>query len=512
MSLENYFSAFRKNIIGHDLQHEINGEFLPIVYADWTASGRLYQPIENYITQTLGPYVANTHTETNLTGSTMTNAYHDAQQVIKQHVNASGNDVIITDGAGMTGVINKFQRILGLRIPERMQDQVNFTENDRPVVFITHMEHHSNQTSWYECDITLEIIDPDENGLPSLAHLAQLLEKYSERKVKIGSFSACSNVTGIKIPYYALAEVMHEHGGLCFVDFAASAPYVDINMHPTDPKQALDAIYFSPHKFLGGPGSSGVLIFNKVLYKNKVPDQPGGGTVTWTNPWGHYSFFNNIELREDGGTPGFLQCIRTALAIKVKDAMGVDNITAREKELTHFVMDELRKNNRVVMLEPSIKDRLSIISFYLPGVHYNLVVRLLNDRFGIQTRGGCSCAGTYGHILLNVDQNTSNKITEQIDAGDFAEKPGWVRASFHPTTTNEEAAYVVDSINALSENIDKWSKDYRFDPATGDFINKDLLIKYPDLNDFDPLDIEKSAVKNDKISANRSWLAKLLGH
>jgi hypothetical protein len=164
------------------------------------------------------------------------------------------------------------------------------------------------------------------------------------------------------------------------------------------------------------------------------------------------------------------------------------------------------------MLEPNVKNRLSIISFYLPGIHYNLVVRLLNDRFGIQTRGGCSCAGTYGHILLNVDQNTSNKITEQIDAGDLAEKPGWVRASFHPTTTNEEAAYVVDSINALSENIEQWSKGYRFDPATGDFINKDLLIKYPSLNSFDPLDIEKSAIQNDRISANRSWLAKLLGH
>jgi selenocysteine lyase/cysteine desulfurase len=224
MSLEQHFSKFRQYIIGQDLEHEINGKNQSIIYADWTASGRLYQPIEEYISHTLGPYVANTHTETNLTGSTMTMAYHDAQKVIKRHVNACDNDILITSGAGMTDVVNKFQRILGLRIPERMADQVSFNEEDKPVVFITHMEHHSNQTTWYECDVTLEIVSSDENGLPSLDNLSQLLEKYKDRKVKIGSFTACSNVTGIKTPYHQLAEIMHQHGGLCCVDFACSAP------------------------------------------------------------------------------------------------------------------------------------------------------------------------------------------------------------------------------------------------------------------------------------------------
>ncbi|MDO6446554.1 aminotransferase class V-fold PLP-dependent enzyme [Colwellia sp. 1_MG-2023] len=487
MSLENHFIPFRRHVIGNDLTHQINGQNLAIIYADWTASGRLYQPIEDYITNTLGPYVANTHTETNLTGSAMTHAYHEAQHVIKKHINACNNDVLITAEAGMTGVINKFQRILGLRIPERMQEQVSFNEIDKPVVFITHMEHHSNQTSWYECDVTLEIIDPDSNGLPSLEHLQTLLAKYQDRKVKIGSFSACSNVTGIKTPYYQLAEIMHEHNGLCFVDFACSAPYVDIDMHPANPKQALDAIYFSPHKFLGGPGSSGVLVFNKSLYKNKVPDHPGGGTVTWTNPWGEHSFFDDIALREDGGTPGFLQCIRTALAIKVKDAMGVKNIALREKEITDYVMDNLSKNERVVMLEPKMKDRLAIVSFYVLGAHYNLVVRILNDRFGVQTRGGCSCAGTYGHILLNVDHDTSNKITEKINSGDYAEKPGWIRASFHPTMSNKEIEFVVDAINQVTENIDQWSQDYRFNPATGDFEHCHLAVEFPELKGFDPM-------------------------
>jgi len=521
MSLENHFLPFRNNIIGQSLIHEINGQKLDIVYADWTASGRLYAPIENYITNTLGPFVANTHTETNFTGCAMTHAYHDAQQIIKHHVNACDNDVLITADAGMTGVINKFQRILGLRIPERMQDQVKFDDGDKPVVFITHMEHHSNQTTWYECDVTLEIVDPDSNGLPSLEHLKLLLEKYQDRKVKIGSFSSCSNVTGIKTPYYQLAEIMHEQGGLCFVDFACSAPYVDIDMHPTNPKQALDAIFFSPHKFLGGPGSSGVLIFNKALYKNKVPDHPGGGTVTWTNPWGEHSFFNNIEMREDGGTPGFLQCIRTALAIKVKNAMGVDNIIAREKEITGYVMGELAKNDKVVMLEKNIKDRLAIVSFYIPNAHYNLVVRLLNDKFGVQTRGGCSCAGTYGHILLNVDHDTSNMITEKVNMGDYAEKPGWVRASFHPTTSDKEVKYIVDAINQVTINITEWANEYRFNPATGDFEHKNASVEYPSLTDFQPVglsDIEGKQTEEDaqiesdhEINSSPSLFKKIFG-
>jgi len=331
--------------------------------------------------------------------------------------------------------------------------------------------------------------------------------------VKIGSFTACSNVTGIKTPYHQLAEIMHQHGGLCFVDFACSAPYVDIDMHPVNKAQALDAIFFSPHKFLGGPGSSGVLIFNKTLYKNKVPDHPGGGTVTWTNPWGEHSFFNNIETREDGGTPGFLQCIRTALAIKVKDAMGTDNIAKREQELTDFVMGELSKNEQVKMLEPSITSRLAIISFYITNVHYNLVVRLLNDKFGIQTRGGCSCAGTYGHILLNVDHGTSQQITQQIDAGDYCEKPGWIRASFHPTTTDAEAKFVVDAINELTVNINEWSNEYRFNPATGDFEKhrnpEEREINYVGIDGFKPLSGNDKVAASSKPIENTSILKRL---
>jgi len=309
--------------------------------------------------------------------------------------------------------------------------------------------------------------------MPDTQALENLLKQYADRPMKIGSFTACSNVTGIKTDYYEFAEIMHRHGGFCFVDFAASAPYVDIDMHPENPDQRLDAIMFSPHKFLGGPGSSGVLIFNKKLYHNKIPDHPGGGTVTWTNPWGEHRFFEDIEIREDGGTPGFLQTIRTALAIEVKEAMGTDKIQQREEEIVDLLCQELSQIPEVNVLHSSNKNRLCVVSFYIIDIHYNLIVRLLSDRFGIQTRGGCSCAGTYGHILLGVDHDTSCAITNMIDEGDLSLKPGWVRISMHPTSTDEEVRYIAESIQKIIKNIDEWVKDYRFDPSLGDYVPVD---------------------------------------
>jgi selenocysteine lyase/cysteine desulfurase len=483
VTLEAYFRPFRERIIGHDLT--LQGK--PVIYADWTASGRLYRPIEDFMRDRVGPLVANTHTETSYTGRAMTHLYHQAQKIIKRHVNASEDDVLICAGAGMTAVINKFQRILGLRVPEKWAERFTIHEDEKPVVFITHMEHHSNHTSWNTCAVTLEVIPPDDTGMPDAEALERLLKKYASRPLKIGSFTACSNVTGIKVDYGKLAALMHRYGGYCFVDFAASAPYVDIDMHPQDEAQRLDAIFFSPHKFLGGPGTSGVLVFNRKLYTNKIPDDPGGGTVTWTNPWGQHSFYEDIEVREDGGTPGFLQVMRTALAIQLKEAMGTDKIQQREAELVDILCQELGDIPEVEILHRSNRNRLCVVSFYVPHIHYNLMVRLLSQKFAIQTRGGCSCAGTYGHILLGVDRDTSCAITQKIDQGDFSDKPGWVRVSLHPTSTDAEARSIGQAIRAVVENIDEWQKDYRFNPATGDFDYLGTEAPFVSLADFDPL-------------------------
>jgi len=319
--LEAYFKKYRDNIIGVDKSFQSPYGEKPIVYADWTASGRLYEPIEKKMRYEFYPLVGNTHTETNITGSSMTMAYHNALHLIKKHVNAGPTDLIISSGSGMTGVVNKFQRILGLKVYEKHRKYIDLPIDERPLVFITHMEHHSNQTTWLETIADVEIINPDSDGLVDLEHFADLLEQYKYRKVKYAAVTACSNVTGIETPYYKMAEMMHEAGGYIFVDFACSAPYVNINMHPGDEKQKLDAIFFSPHKFLGGPGTSGILIFCKSLYHNTIPDNPGGGTVDWTNPWGKHKYLDDIEMREDGGTPSFLQTIKTALCVKLKEEM-----------------------------------------------------------------------------------------------------------------------------------------------------------------------------------------------
>jgi selenocysteine lyase/cysteine desulfurase len=340
-----------------------------------------------------GPYVANTHTETTISGTAMTMAYHQARNIIKKHVNANENDVLITDGTGMTGVVNKFQRILGLRIPENLKEFATIPSAIKPIVFISHMEHHSNQTSWLETIADVVVIPADTEGLFCLNEFKKLVEKYSDRSFKIASITSCSNVTGIRTPYHEVAKIMHQNNGVCFVDFACSGPYVDIDMHP-DNESYLDAIFFSPHKFLGGPGTSGVLVFNKNLYKNNVPDCPGGGTVSWTNPWGGHKYIDNIEDREDGGTPGFLQVIKTALAIQLKEKMGVQNILDREHELVEYVFEQLENIENLTILANQHKNRLGVISFYIKDLHFNLGVKILNDKFGIQTRGGCSCAGT----------------------------------------------------------------------------------------------------------------------
>ena len=472
--MESYFNKFKEQIIGSDLEFETPYGVKKMIYADWIASGRLYAPIEKQMTEVFGPYVGNTHTETSETGTMMTKAYHLAQKKIKQHVNAGPDDVIITFGFGMTSVVNKLQRILGLKFCGNISGKPCLKDNEPPVVFITHMEHHSNHTSWFETSAEVVLLNPDKDLLVDLDELKTQLEKYKDRKFKIGSFTACSNVTGITTPYHQMAKLMHEYGGVCFVDFAASAPYVDINMHPEDPMEKLDAVMFSPHKFLGGPGTSGVLVFDSSLYHNQTPDQPGGGTVDWTNAWGEYKYIDDIEAREDGGTPGFLQAIKTALCIELKDQIGTENIRKRENELLQIVFDEFPKIPNLHILADNVKHRLGIVSFYIDDLHFNLLVKLLNDRFGVQVRGGCACAGTYGHFLLDVSYEKSKKITSLINHGHLSKKPGWVRLSLHPTMKNEELYYIIDAIKQINAMHHIWIEDYIYDKHTNEFQHKTI--------------------------------------
>jgi selenocysteine lyase/cysteine desulfurase len=470
---EKHFAEFRKNIIGEGSTIETPYGEKPLIYADWIASGRLYRPIEDQITKVIGPMVANTHSESSDSGRIMTNVYRLSHKMIKNHVGAGKDDIIITSGFGMTSVVNKLQRILGMRVPEQAQRYCSIPPQERPVVFLTHMEHHSNHTSWLETNADVVLLEPDENMLVDPSSLEKEIRKYADRPLKIGSFTACSNVTGIETPYYRLARIMHEHGGFCFVDFAASAPYVPINMHPDDPKERLDALFFSPHKFLGGPGSCGVVVFNRALYHNTAPDNSGGGTVNWTNRWGKYRYIDDIEAREDGGTPGFLQSIRAAMSIILKEQMNCRKIAEREKAMLERIFKAFGKIPGLTILAGQQEERLGAVSFYIMNVHFNLVVRLLNDRFGIQVRGGCSCAGTYGHYLLHVDYFTSSNITRKIDEGDLSGKPGWVRLSVHPVMSEAEIDYIIDAIKQVAENAGEWRQDYEYHPRINEFKHKE---------------------------------------
>lgn len=486
-NLEEYFNRYRENIVGIDAQFDSPYGRQKIIYADWIASGRLYTPIEEKLLKEVGPFVANTHSESSETGMIITRAYHKAHEIIKKHVNASADDVIITAGFGMTAVINKLQRIMQLRVPETLKpgylsngipsSKIDPLEDeDRPIVFITHMEHHSNHTSWLETLADVVVMEPDENLLVDPAALERLVEKYKNRKIKIGAFSAASNVTGIIPPYHKLAGIMHRAGGICIVDFAASAPYVEIDMHPeNDPDGYLDGIVFSPHKFLGGPGSPGVLIFNSKLYHNQVPDNPGGGTVIWTNRWSRHNYITDIEAREDGGTPGFLQSIKAAMAVRLKEEMGCGRIKERERELLSTAFSRMRKMDGIRILAGDTDDveKIGVISFYHERIHHSMIVRLLNDYYGIQVRGGCSCAGTYGHFLLHVDRQKSQYLSSKIiKEHDLSEKPGWVRISLHPTMTDSELRYVMDALEDVVTNIDKMSRNYVYDKNTNEFYHK----------------------------------------
>jgi selenocysteine lyase/cysteine desulfurase len=479
--MEHYFEPFRKNTIGRGQKFHFPSGQREIVYADWTASARGYRPIENCLQNEVLPFFANTHTEATATGTLMTKAYEQAKATIKEHVHANKDDLLIFCGSGMTSAVNKLQRLLGMRIPEGCTrytadgKSLNIAEELRPVVFVTGMEHHSNHISWLETIATVEIIEQTEDGNVDLEHFKTLLSEYRSRKTKIAAVTACSNVTGIETPYHDIAKLIHAHGGFCFVDFASSAPYVRMDMHPEEPDASLDAIYFSMHKFLGGPGTPGVLVLNRKLYNNPVPDHPGGGTIVYSNPWKKREYVADIEMREDGGTPPILQGIKAALCIRLKNEMGIDNMLQREQELLEIAFTRLSQMENVEILQANAKKRLGIISFIVEGAHYNLIVKLLNDRFGIQARGGCSCAGTYGHHLLKVDETCSLKIWNAIHSGDLSFKPGWIRISMHPTMTDQEIEFIMDAVESTASNFREWMKDYYYNSSSNEYVIKERI-------------------------------------
>ena len=471
--------TIRAAVIGDD--EAVMGPFglRRVTYADYTASGRSLAFIEDYIRESVLPLYANTHTESSGTGLQTGRFREEARSIIRDAVGADHADhVVIFTGSGSTAAINKLVDVLNIRLPADLDDRYalrsRIPEADRPVVFIGPYEHHSNELPWRESVVDLVTIPEDVDGRIDLASLERALLAHADRPLKIGSFSAASNVTGIISDTRAISVLLHRHGALSFWDFAAAAPYVDIEMSPRrEPDAELDykdAIFISPHKFIGGPGTPGLLVARRELFRNRVPTAPGGGTVKYVNPLEHV-YDPEPEHREEGGTPAIVESIRAGLVFQLKDAVGVEAIREREHSFIRRAIERWEPNPSIEILGSHSLPRLSIVSFVVRHasryLHHNFVVAVLNDLFGIQSRGGCSCAGPYGHRLLGIDIERSHEFEREITRGCEGIKPGWVRVNFNYFISDAVFDYILDAVDFVATDGWKLLPQYEFDEDSG---------------------------------------------
>lgn len=480
MNTSSLIDTIRASVIGGD--DIVEGPFgqRPVVYADYTASGRSLSFIEDYIRSAVLPLYANTHTESSGTGLQTSLYREEARAIVAECTGATDDHVVLFCGSGSTYAIDKLIGVLGLRIPSNLEDRWAVSSaiptDERPVVFVGPFEHHSNELTWRESIADVVTIRESADGHVDLEHLREELVRYAERPVKIGSFSAASNVTGIITDSRAVSALLHEHEALAFWDFAASAPYVEIVMGPIGASTSYDAVFISTHKLIGGPGTPGVLVAKRSLFNNRVPDVVGGGTVSYVNPDGH-DFHSDIAHREEGGTPAIVESIRAGLVFQLKAAVGVDEIRRREERFIAKAIDAWSASPNIEVLGSHDAERLSIVSFVVrfdgasPRVnylHHNFVVALLNDLFGIQARGGCSCAGPYGHRLLGIDDARSHAIEQEVLTGACEGiKPGWVRVNFNYFIDDETFDYIIDAVRLIATEGATLLPNYTFEPTTG---------------------------------------------
>jgi selenocysteine lyase/cysteine desulfurase len=501
--------TIRAAVIGDD--EAVMGPFglRRVTYADYTASGRSLSFVEDYIRDAVLPLYGNTHTESSGTGLQTTRFREDARAIIREAVGGTRDEhAVIFCGSGSTAAINKLVDILNIRLPADLDDRYDLRDRipvgERPVVFIGPYEHHSNELPWRESVVDLVTIPEDQDGRIDLARLEAELVAHAGRPLMIGSFSAASNVTGIISDTRAISVLLHRHGALSFWDFAAAAPYVEIEMSPHRPAAiggaaadgagngagsaagtgadkgnlaqddiALDykdAVFISPHKFIGGPGTPGVLVVRRELIRNRVPTMPGGGTVEYVTAVDH-TYHPDPEHREEGGTPAIVESIRAGLVFQLKEAVGVEAIREREEAFIHRAIERWEANPSIEILGSHSLPRLSIVSFVVRHagryLHHNLVVAILNDLFGIQSRGGCSCAGPYGHRLLGLDIETSREFERETALGCEGIKPGWVRVNFNYFISEAVFEYVLEAVDLVASEGWRLAPMYRFDPASG---------------------------------------------
>ncbi len=470
---------------GQKVQTAFGLKFL--TYADFVASGQPLKIIEKTIENHILPVYANTHTEASFTGLQTTHFREEARQIIKDSVNATQDDAVIFCGSGSTSAIHKLYLSL----------LSSFDQSDKATpttVFIGPYEHHSNVLPWRESPFELIEIPMAADGGIDLKVLEEELDKRKNSHRIIGSFSAASNVTGIISPVDKINEMIKERGGLAFWDYAGGAPYMKIDMNPGGNFNK-DAVFISPHKFIGGPGTPGILVVKKKLFEGLKPVIPGGGTVQFVSKWSH-GYINDIEAREEGGTPSILGAIRAGLVFKLKEEVGSDRIEQLEHNYISRAIEYFRDKEKVRILGSLELKRLSFLSFHIAHngnlLHHNYIVALLNDLFGIQSRGGCSCAGPYGHDLLQIDEVTSNCYVGIIDEGEEGFKPGWVRLNFNYFIPEEEFIFLLNAIEWISEHGWKLLKEYHFEIESGLWQHNSGRSEVKELGDLDMSGISKN--------------------
>ncbi len=444
----------RRSVIGDDAV--IDGPFGPrrLVYADATASGRSLSFIEDAIRTRVLPLYANTHTEASATGRHTTALREDARRTVHRAVNGTADDVVVFCGSGSTAAIDKLIRLLDLDRPRA----------ERPVVFIGPYEHHSNELPWRESEVDVVTIGEDDDGRIDLAHLAVELRHHAHRALKLGSFSAASNVTGIVSDVDAIAQVLHQHGALACFDYAAAGPYLPIDM------ASKDAVFLSPHKFVGGPGTPGVLVAKRRLLRRRVPSVPGGGTIVFVDPTSQ-DYHPEPAVREEAGTPAIVESIRAGLVFALKDAVGADEIHRREDAFARRALASWGENPNLRILGNPELERLAIVSLGvrhpLGMLHANFVVALLNDLFGIQARSGCFCAGPYIHRMCPIDPAWSAAMRDAAVGGRAGMKLAFARISFNYFISETVFDYIVEAVHLIANEGWKLLPQYRFDVATG---------------------------------------------
>ena len=487
----------RKNIYGSDLQ--VPGPYGPHPrrYFDYTASGLPFRPIEEMLQKHVLPFMSNTHSMSSYASEMITGFVEEAYSKVRRAMRGNDDDIVVFTGSGATGAVNKLISCLGIRLPEMLQQRFNWTSQippeERPIVILSRMEHHSNDLPWRESIADIEYVGYDKSGRANWRDVERILSspEHRDRKLKIGTFTAASNVTGVLNDTKALAAAMHEHGGLAFFDFAAAGPYVPIDLHPEDnPAYQKDAIFLSIHKFTGGPQSPGLLVGNRKLFASRAPAEPGGGTVLYTSPW-EYRYHDDLEQREESGTPAIVSIIRGGLAFDLKNAMG-ERLQRLKDHCVATAVTAWRDHPKITILgpDPLSVHRLGILSIIIDDgeLHHNLAVRLLNDLYGIQVRGGCMCAGTYGHDLLRIDQSQSKSIRNALDEGKIAEKPGWIRISFGPAVSSDDLDTLIKAVPHVAEHWRDYLDDYVLDPDTAEWRHRnevphpvDLRLRIPEV-------------------------------